>query len=154
MPASLLIRPATPEDAAVLASFNTAMALETEHKQLVPDVVRRGVERLLAHPEWGFYLIAEQTGQVVGSLMITTEWSDWRDAHFWWVQSVYVRPERRGQGVYRALYTEVKRRAAQENVCGFRLYVERDNERAQRTYRTLGMQETFYKVFEEGAPSA
>lgn len=82
--------------------------------------------------------------------MVTYEWSDWRDGLFWWLQSVYVLPPQRGKGIYKRLYAEVKRRAEEQgNVCGFRLYVERENQRAERTYRALGMAETHYKIYEE-----
>ena len=96
------------------------------------------------------YLVAEQGDEIVGSLMVTTEWSDWRNGFFWWVQSVYVRPEFRRQGVYRALYTEVRIHAkAQPDVCGIRLYVENENEGAQKTYEALGMKKTGYRLYEE-----
>ncbi len=149
--ASLLIRPARGDDAAILAQFNCAMALETEHKQLHEPTVLAGVQGLLARPEFGFYLIAERGTEVVGSLMITSEWSDWRNGLFWWVQSVYVTPAHRRTGIYRQLYQEVKRLAAQRgDVCGFRLYCERDNHTAQKVYESLGMQRTDYLLYEEG----
>ena len=98
----------------------------------------------------GFYLVVEDQGDIAASLMVTTEWSDWRNGLFWWIQSVYVRPENRRQGLYRKLYKSVKALAESEtNVCGFRLYVEYYNTNAQSTYRALGMEETVYKVFEE-----
>jgi ribosomal protein S18 acetylase RimI-like enzyme len=147
------IRLATQADAAVLAEFNAAMALETERKELLPDVVGSGVRSLLAHPAGGFYVLAEEGDSVIGSLMITKEWSDWRNGSFWWIQSVYVRPEWRRKGVYRALYRHVQNLAAKDpKVCGFRLYVERENARAQETYRALGMKQTHYLVFEELKP--
>ena len=147
------IRLATLEDAEVLASFNAAMALETERKILLPEVVRVGVQHLLTHPGSGFYVLAESEGKVAGSLMVTTEWSDWRNGNFWWVQSVYVRPQFRRRGVYRQLYRYLQKRAAEDShVCGFRLYVERDNLRAQATYRAAGMEQTHYLLFEELKP--
>ena len=147
------IRLATPADAEVLVEFNCAMASETEGKSLLPEVIGSGVRGLLASPASGFYLIAENPGRVAGSLLITKEWSDWRNGDFWWIQSVYVRPELRRQGVYRRLYRHVQELAASDpRVCGFRLYVERENERAQETYRKLGMKETRYLVFEELKP--
>ena len=131
------------------------MARETESKELVVEVVSAGVSALLARPELGFYLVAEQHGEVVGSLMVTTEWSDWRNRTFWWIQSVYVLPGARRQGIYRRLYEFVKLEAEkQQGVCGFRLYVERENIPAQKTYRSLGMTETRYKVYEELKPSS
>ena len=147
------IRLATSADAEVLVEFNCAMAAETEAKNLLPEVIGAGVRGLLGKPNSGFYLIAEIDNRIAGSLLITKEWSDWRNGDFWWIQSVYVRPEFRRQGVYRRLYRHVQELAASDpRVCGFRLYVERENERAQETYRKLGMKETRYLVFEELKP--
>ena len=149
----MIFRLATAGDAAVLAEFNAAMALETEGKELLPEVIGAGVRSLLARPGSGFYVVAEDDGKVVGSLLITKEWSDWRNGDFWWIQSVYVRPAWRRQGVYKRLYRHVQEQAAKDPaVCGFRLYVERENKQAQSTYRTLGMKETRYLVFEELKP--
>jgi ribosomal protein S18 acetylase RimI-like enzyme len=147
------IRQATAADAPVLIEFNCAMALETERKQLLPEVIGAGVRALLANPAAGFYVVAEAGQHVAGALLITKEWSDWRNGSFWWIQSVYVRPEFRRQGVYKTLYRHVQGMAAKDpGVCGFRLYVERENTRAQSTYTSLGMQETHYRVFEELKP--
>jgi ribosomal protein S18 acetylase RimI-like enzyme len=149
----MMFRVATAHDAAVLAEFNAAMALETEGKQLLPEVIGAGVRSLLGRPGSGFYLVAETEGQVVGSLLITKEWSDWRNGELWWIQSVYVRPAWRRQGIYKRLYRHVQELAAKDPaVCGFRLYVERENRQAQTTYRALGMTETHYLVFEELKP--
>ena len=147
------IRRAEPKDAKALTAFNISLALETEGKRLKPSLVERGVEALLSASEGGFYVVAEQAGNVVASLMITTEWSDWRNGEFWWIQSVFVSPEVRRRGIYRQLYSYVHSMAAQnDRVCGFRLYVEKSNHRAQETYLALGMQETEYVVFEELKP--
>ena len=147
------IRVATPTDAGVLVEFNAAMALETEGKELLPEVIGAGVRSLLQRESSGFYLVAEDGGRVVGSLLVTKEWSDWRNGDFWWIQSVYVRPEFRRRGVYKRLYRHIQEMAAKDpGVCGFRLYVERENSRAQTTYRALGMKETRYLVFEELKP--
>ena len=146
------IRLATSADAAVLVEFNAAMALETEGKDLLPEVIGAGVRGLLDNPVAGFYVLAE-TERVLAALMITKEWSDWRNGSFWWIQSVYVRPEARRQGVYRRLYRHVQEMAAKDpQVCGFRLYVERENSAAQAAYAALGMKETRYFVFEELKP--
>lgn len=146
------IRLATSADAAVLVEFNAAMALETEGKNLLPEVIGAGVRGLLDNPVAGFYVLAE-TERVVAALMITKEWSDWRNGSFWWIQSVYVRPEARRQGVYRQLYRHVQEMAAKDpQACGFRLYVERENSAAQAAYAALGMKETRYLVFEELKP--
>ena len=144
------IRRATFDDADTLAAFNSEMATETEGKKLLPDVIGAGVRALLNDAGLGYYVVAESEGQVVGSLMVTTEWSDWRNGIFWWIQSVYVTPPWRRRGVYRSLYDFVRDLANDDpNVCGFRLYVERDNITAQKTYAALGMQESDYKLFEE-----
>lgn len=144
------IRQATAEDAESIAEFNRLMAFETEHKKLIPEVILTGVKTMIANPSHGFYLVAEKEGEIAGSLMITTEWSDWRNGVVWWVQSVYVRDEYRRQGIYRGLYEEVKSlSSSDESVCGYRLYVEKDNVRAQKTYESLGMIETDYLMYEE-----
>ena len=150
MPDDLTIRRATVDDAETLAQFNEAMAAETEDKTLDPDTVRAGVRAVFDKPEQAFYLVAERGGSIVGSLMITTEWSDWRNANFWWIQSVYVRPAARRAGVYTALHREVRRRARDaDGVCGLRLYVERDNAAAQAAYKELGMDAPPYRMYEE-----
>ena len=147
------IRLARRADAQAIVDFNAAMALETEGKRLLPEVIGAGVRALLGNPQAGFYVVAEEQNQVVAALMITNEWSDWRNGTFWWIQSVYVRPEFRRQGVYKSLYRHIQALAAKDKrVCGFRLYVERENRRAQKTYRALGMQKTHYLVFEELKP--
>ena len=147
------IRLATPEDAAALTAFNAAMALETEHKELLPEVIGAGVRSLLSNPASGFYVVADQGGRVLGSLLITKEWSDWRNGDFWWIQSVYVHPQFRRRGIYKSLYRHIQQLATQDpKVCGFRLYVEKENNRAQSTYRALGMKETRYLVYEELKP--
>src|SRR6185503_19691231 len=102
------IRLARPGDARAIAAFNAAMALETEGKRLFAEVIGAGVRALLRRPKAGFYLLAETKAEIAGVLMITTEWSDWRNGAFWWIQSVYVRPEFRRQGVYRRLYRHVQ----------------------------------------------
>ena len=149
------IRDAVKEDAETLVDFNLRMASETEGKALDPRVLAAGVKAVLEDPKWGFYLVAEIDGRIAGSLMVTTEWSDWRNGVFWWIQSVYVEPEYRRRGIFRALYREVEERAGRSpQVCGCRLYVERDNAAAQATYTRLGMTETHYKLFEAPFPSA
>lgn len=149
----ITIRRAAAEDAHALIEFNRAMALETERKELLPEVIGAGVRALLANPAAGFYVVAEADGEVIGALMLTKEWSDWRNGSFWWIQSVYVRPEYRRRGVYKRLYRHVQQLAADDPaVCGFRLYVERENAAAQLVYRALGMTETHYRVYEELKP--
>jgi GNAT superfamily N-acetyltransferase len=144
------IRLAGTEEGSTILEHNLAMAWETERVRLDRVTAEAGVRAVLANPHLGFYVVAEEADKPVASLMITPEWSDWRNATFWWVQSVYVRPEYRRRGVYRALYAWVKRHAAETgSVCGFRLYVERENEVAQQAYRALGMYEAHYRMFEE-----
>ena len=144
------IRIATKDDAAAMVGFNQAMAKETEDKHLNEEVLSKGVAAVFDDPNKGFYVVADDGGRIVGGLMITFEWSDWRNGWFWYVQSVYVRPEARGKKVYSQLYQFVKDRASEKgNVCGFRLYVEKENERAQAVYKKLGMEETYYLMFEE-----
>ena len=143
------IREARMEDLAILVEFNRAMAEETEDKPLDRETLTSGLRRLLADPELGRYFVLEVDGRTVAALLLTTEWSDWRDGLFWWIQSVYVRPEARRQGHYRRLYEHVRRRAARHpDVCGLRLYVERENAPARRTYEALGMRETAYRLYE------
>ena len=144
------IRRAELADVPALVAFNSAMALETENKQLDNRILEAGVRTLLQRPELGFYLVAVCDGEPVGSLMVTSEWSDWRNGLFWWIQSVYIEPDHRRKGVYRQLYSRVKELAAQRgDICGFRLYVEKENWRAQQTYRTLGMSDAGYQLYEE-----
>lgn len=143
------IRAASASDAPELVEFNCEMARETEDIRLESSTVTAGVNNLLGRPERGFYVVADAGERLAGSLMVTNEWSDWRNGMFWWIQSVYVRPDYRRRGVYRSLYRYVEAMAAgHPEVCGFRLYVERDNRRAQKTYQSLGMEKTPYLIYE------
>jgi GNAT superfamily N-acetyltransferase len=145
-----IIRIARHEDTAALIAFNQAMALETEGKRLDPDILSNGVSAVFADEKKGFYVVAENKGDIVGGLMVTFEWSDWRGAWFWWIQSVYILPAGRGKKIYSRLYDFVKERArADGNVCGFRLYVETENSHAQRVYEKVGMQSSHYLMYEE-----
>lgn len=147
---NISIRPAKIEDAAALVEFNQAMALETEGKYLDKETLTGGVEAVFHAADKGFYVIAESDGEIVGGLMVTFEWSDWRNAWFWWIQSVYILPDFRGRKIYRLLYEFVREKGrAAKDVCGFRLYVERENERAQKVYEKLGMVESHYLMYEE-----
>ncbi|HVF29961.1 MAG TPA: GNAT family N-acetyltransferase [Pyrinomonadaceae bacterium] len=144
------IRLAEKTDVDALVEFNQAMALETEKKLLDVLQLHAGVSAVLEDDQKGFYVVADDSGVIAGGLLVTFEWSDWRNSWFWWIQSVYVPPAYRGQSIYTKLYGHVKRLAgARGNVCGFRLYVEKENERAQRVYEKLGMKETYYLMYEE-----
>lgn len=144
------IRRAVADDIDRIVEFNLAMARESEDKGLNAETLRAGVAAVLAEPANGFYLVAEADGQPAGSLMVTTEWSDWRNGRFWWIQSVFVAPEHRRLGIYSRLHDSVRRAAqADGQCCGLRLYVERNNIGAQATYARLGMAPTRYDLFEE-----
>lgn len=146
------IRMAESKDAAALIEFNQAMALETEGRRLDPHVLKSGVEAVFRDHEKGFYVVAETDEKIVGGLMVTFEWSDWRNEWFWWIQSVYILPKLRGQGVYRKLYDFVKEKArARGDVYGFRLYVEKENARARQVYEKLGMDASHYLMYESKA---
>lgn len=146
------IRIATEDDASALVDFNQAMALETEGKELDSETLSLGVSAVFADKTKGFYVVAEEEGTIVGGLMVTSEWSDWRNGWFWWIQSVYIVPAARGRGIYSDLYDFVKSRADEVGgICGFRLYVERENEHAQAVYEKVGMTASNYLMFEEKA---
>ena len=147
---SITIRPAAADDLGTIVDFNAAMALETEHLVLDRAVLHAGVMAGLADLNKARYFVAERAGEVVGQLMLTLEWSDWRNGWMWWIQSVYVRPEARRVGVFRALYLHVETAAKEAgDVAGIRLYMERDNHRAEATYLALGMERTPYVVLEQ-----
>ena len=144
------VRFATKADAATIARFNQAMAMETENKVLADEVIGNGVRTLMQNPRDGFYVVAVVEGVIAAALMVTSEWSDWRNGFFWWIQSVYVEQAFRRRGLYSAMYRFVKNEAAKRlDVCGFRLYVEQENVSAQQTYEYLGMARTAYILYEE-----
>ena len=146
----LRVRMASAADGDAFVGFNRAMALETENKTLDEAIVGPGVRAVFEDPTHGFYVVAESGNNIVAALMVTFEWSDWRNANFWWIQSVYVTPEFRRRGLYRKLYDFVRESAHGEgNVCGFRLYVEKDNVSAQKVYEALGMSASDYLMYEE-----
>lgn len=143
------IRQANSSDAPFITDCNLRLALETERRRLDPARVRKGVEALLNDPARGTYLVAEWEGALAGQLLITYEWSDWRNGNFWWLQSVYVAETFRGRGVFRALFEHVRALArARRDVCGLRLYMDAQNSRARQAYHRLGMTQTEYEVFE------
>lgn len=143
------IRKARIADLRMIADFNRLLASETESLTLDLATVRRGVRAVLADPSKGNYFVAEIDGVVVGQLLITHEWSDWRNGEFWWVQSVYVAEPFRGAGVFSALFDHVTALAkSRRNVCGLRLYVAQENRRAQEVYERSGMSRTHYEFYE------
>lgn len=147
---SPLIRSARPGDLETLVDYNLRLALETEGKALERPVLECGVRALLATPSLGRYFVAELPDLgVLGQTMITYEWSDWRNGMIWWLQSVYVHPDHRGRGVFRKLFEHVRKQAVTEpGVAGLRLYVERENHRAQAVYRQMGLDAAGYLVME------
>ncbi len=149
-PASLpQVREATSLDAEIIMTFNRRMAQETEGKDLSLDVLGAGVRAVIENQTLGRYFVACRDGEIVGQLMLTTEWSDWRNGQIWWIQSVYVRPEFRRSGVFRALYRHVEQLGPRiPGVVGLRLYVEHSNVVAQGVYERLGMRNAGYVVFE------
>ena len=145
----LIVRRAFPTDAPTIVEFNRLLAEESESKTLDLDVLSAGVASALADPAKGPYYLAEHDGEVVGQMQVTYEFSDWRNGWYWWIQGVYVRPDARRHGVFRALYQHVTETAKREpDVIGLRLYVERDNERAHQTYLKMGMTWTKYLLME------
>ena len=147
--ATINLRDAHRGDVPFLVECNAAMASETEHKTLDRVVLTRGTHAVFDEPRRGFYLVAERKGEPVGCLLVTFEWSDWRNGDYWWIQSVYVVPQARRDGVFRALYAEVERRARAAKAASLRLYVETENARAQATYERLGMRCCHYAMYEQ-----
>lgn len=143
------VRPATLADLDFLVSGNLEMALETENLRLDPDTVRTAVRALLDGRQAGRYWVAEEDDVPAGQLLVTFEWSDWRNRMIWWIQSVYTTPAARRHGVYRALYAHVRQEAQAAGACGLRLYVDTRNTRAQQVYASLGMNGDHYRVFED-----
>lgn len=159
----IITHPQTKQDAESIASFQVMMALETEGVELNLQIVNQGVEMAMADPDnKGRYFIAKTTkdilladgrvvaaGSVVGSLFVTKEWSDWHCQWYWWVQSVYIHADFRRKGIYRAMYAQVAAEAKEAQVHEVRLYVDRDNLRAQKTYQAQGMHESHYLLYEQ-----
>ncbi len=143
------IREAEYSDAPLIAEYNQLMAAETEDTKLDRQRLLKGVQSILSDPAKGRYYLAEVDDRIAGQLMITYEWSDWRNGNFWWIQSVYVHTEYRSMGVFTTLFQHVLELArSRSDVCGVRLYVEQHNTRAQQTYAHLGMKRTRYDMYE------
>ncbi len=148
-----LVRRAVIDDLQTIIAFNQAMALETENISLDASVLKAGVENLFRNSEHGFYVVCELEGKVRACLMITYEWSDWRNGLFWWVQSVFVHKDNRQQGLYKLMYEFVKTQVDQsKDMVGLRLYVDKDNKKAQKVYSKLGMHKSNYQLFEYAKP--
>lgn len=146
---SIEFRPARLSDLPEIVSGNLALAAETENLQLDAETVTRGVRALLTDPQKGRYFVAEREGRVIGQIMHTREWSDWRNGDLWWIQSVYVVPDHRGAGVFRRLYATLSEMAeADQGVVGLRLYVEQHNVKARAVYERLGLKAAGYDVME------
>ena len=145
----MIIRDAGIEDAPTIVAFNTAIAAETEDHVLDPELIAGGVAAILSDNSKGRYWVAEIADEIVGQIMVTYEFSDWRNGFIWWIQSVYTRRDQRGKGVFSALYRHVESLSrTDEGVAGIRLYVENSNKRAQDMYLSLGMQMRDYRVME------
>jgi len=144
----ITIRKANQTDAEVITDFQLKMARETEELELRRETVIKGVNAVLRDPSRGQYFVADDEGTVVASLLITFEWSDWRNCNVWWFQSVYVLPEYRRQGIFRKMYNHIKSLAGEEDAGGLRLYVETKNIRARKTYEALGMSSEHYAFYE------
>ena len=144
----LSVRNAIPDDAGTITEFQMKMARETENISLDRETVRKGVTAVFGDHLKGQYYVAETEGKVVASLLITYEWSDWRNCNVWWFQSVYVVPEYRRLGIFRKMYTFIKNKAEEQDIAGLRLYVETKNTRAQKTYEALGMSSEHYSFYQ------
>jgi len=142
------IRKANLADAAPIIDFQQKMALETEHLTLIPEIITKGVNAVFENSTRGQYWVADDNGLVVASLLITYEWSDWRNCNVWWFQSVYVLPDYRRTGIFRSMYSHIKNDAEKQGAAGLRLYVETNNLKAQKTYEALGMQSEHYTMYE------
>ncbi len=147
---SISVRTATIEDSQTIAGYQIAMAMETEEKTLEPGIVEPAVRAVFEDESGakGFYVVAEVNGKIVGSLLVTFEWSDWRNSNMWYIQSVYVDAECRGQGAFKALYQHVLELAKKDNVMFVRLYVETENVKAQKAYEKLGMKRMPYYMYD------
>lgn len=148
----ILVRRGELKDAVTIAAYNIHMALETERKRLDPYTVSAGVRSVLEDESKGIYFVAQVGDRVIGQLMITHEWSDWRNGDIWWIQSVYVHPEFRKRGVFKRLFAKAEESARAAGAVMIRLYVENDNSAAQETYAHLGMTRTAYTVMEKDLP--
>lgn len=146
---SVQIKQGTLHEVCDIAQFQVDMAFESENTLLDINTLIPGVKAAITDPQKGTYLVAIDNGQAIGSLLLTKEWSDWNNSYYWWIQSVYVKPEHRRKGIYRSLYAKAKEMARQDGAAQIRLYVDKTNLRGQQTYQALGMQESHYLMYEE-----
>ncbi len=145
----ITIRKAQPKDIECIVGFQKEMALETENLTLDYDILFKGVTAVFEDDAKANYFIAEKEGEPTGMLMITTEWSDWRNGWMWWIQSVYIKPGYRRKGIYKLLYEHVKKIVLKSNnIMGLRLYVDKRNIPAQSVYDSLGMTGDHYTTYE------
>lgn len=142
------IRKANRHDSDAIIGFQQKMAWETENLTLDRAVLDKGVAAVFENPGRGQYYVAENEGTVIASLLITYEWSDWRNSDVWWFQSVYVLPDYRRSGVFRQMYLYIKEEGEKQGIAGLRLYVESNNKRAMATYEALGMHSEHYTMYE------
>lgn len=146
---SLIFRKALPVEAQIIRFFQVEMAWETEKLKLNPETVSKGVLAVFNRPELGQYYVCEVDGEVIGSLLILPEWSDWRNGTVWWIHSLYFKPEFRGQGLFSKMYAYLKAQVESDlSACGLRLYVDRTNIQAQDIYAKLGMNGDHYRLYE------
>lgn len=144
-----LIREAYPDEAGLIAGLQMAMAKETENLNLSEPTITAGVIAVFEDHKKGQYYVAEMGGEVIACMLITSEWSDWRNGTFLWFQSVYVKPEFRGKGIFRKMYNHIKSMVeCDESLKGLRLYVFHTNQNAQAVYRSLDMENQYYRMFE------
>jgi len=144
----LFIREARIIDADKIIGFQKKMARETENMNLDHDTIYQGVHAVFADPQKGRYYVAEYENEVIGSLLITYEWSDWRNSFVWWIQSVYILSGYRRKGYFKEMYLHVRETAIKNGVAGLRLYVETENTTAQKTYEAMGMTSAHYRMYE------
>ena len=146
----MVFRKAQKSDYKVIAGFQQKMAWETEHLQLDGDTVQKGVTAVFDDVSKGKYYVIEEDGKVISSLLTTYEWSDWRNSQVLWIQSVFVLPEYRAKGVFKLMYSEIKKIVKNNpNYSGIRLYVDKTNVNAQKVYEKIGMQGEHYGLFED-----
>ena len=148
-PVNIKVRQACIDDAAVIVEFNLAMALETENLSLDEEVLNKGVVAVFEKPNRGEYLVAEIDGRVVGSLLVTAEWSDWRNSQVAWIHSLYVLPQYRGRGAFRQMFKTIEKRIEKEEFAGVRLYADKTNVSACEIYKKLKMDNEHYLMFEK-----